>query len=69
VPVMLHFGDSDQSIPMSDVETVRQARPDVTTYVYKAGHGFSCDERQSYNAEASNLALERTLKFFRENIG
>jgi carboxymethylenebutenolidase len=69
VPVMLHFGDSDQSIPMSDVETVRQARPDVTTYVYKAGHGFSCDERQSYNADASNLALERTLKFFRENIG
>ncbi|HEX6843250.1 MAG TPA: dienelactone hydrolase family protein, partial [Stellaceae bacterium] len=50
VPVMLHFGDSDQSIPMSDVEKVKQARPDVTTYVYKAGHGFSCDERQSYNA-------------------
>jgi carboxymethylenebutenolidase len=69
VPVMLHFGDSDQSIPMSDVETVKRLRPDVTTYVYKAGHGFSCDERQSYNADASNLALERTLKFFRENIG
>jgi carboxymethylenebutenolidase len=69
VPVMLHFGDSDQSIPMSDVEKVKQARPDVTTYVYKAGHGFSCDERQSYNAEASKVALERTLKFFRENIG
>ena len=69
VPVLLHFGDSDQSIPMSDVEKVRQARPDVTTYVYKAGHGFSCDERQSYNAEASKLALERTLKFFAETIG
>ena len=68
-PVMLHFGDSDQSIPMSDVETVKQARPDVTTYVYKAGHGFSCDERGSYNAEVSKLALERTLKFFGENIG
>jgi carboxymethylenebutenolidase len=69
VPVMLHFGDSDQSIPMSDVEKVKQARPDVTTYVYKAGHGFSCDERGSYNAEASKLALERTLKFFAQNIG
>jgi carboxymethylenebutenolidase len=69
VPVMLHFGDSDQSIPMSDVDKVRQARPEVTTYVYKAGHGFSCDERGSYNAEASKLALERTLKFFAENIG
>jgi carboxymethylenebutenolidase len=69
VPVMLHFGDSDQSIPMSDVETVKRLRPDVTTYVYKAGHGFSCDERGSYNAEASKVALERTLKFFAENIG
>ena len=69
VPVMLHFGDSDQSIPMSDVETVKKLRPDVTTYVYKAGHGFSCDERGSYNAEASKLALERTLKFFAQNIG
>ncbi|HWG80829.1 MAG TPA: dienelactone hydrolase family protein [Stellaceae bacterium] len=69
VPVMLHFGDSDQSIPMSDVEKVKQLRPDITTYVYKAGHGFGCDERQSYNAEASKLALERTLKFFREHIG
>jgi carboxymethylenebutenolidase len=69
VPVMLHFGDSDQSIPMSDVEKVKQARPDVTTHVYKAGHGFSCDERGSYNAEASKLALERTLKFFAQNIG
>ena len=69
VPVMLHFGDSDQSIPMSDVEKVKQLRPDVTTYVYKAGHGFSCDERGSYNAEASKLALERTLKFFAEKVG
>lgn len=69
VPVMLHFGDQDQSIPMSDVEKVKAARPDVPVHVYKAGHGFSCDERGSYNAEASKTALERTLKFFREQIG
>ncbi|HWI29611.1 MAG TPA: dienelactone hydrolase family protein [Stellaceae bacterium] len=69
VPVMLHFGDQDQSIPMSDVEKVKAARPDVPLYVYKAGHGFSCDERGSYNAEASKTALERTLKFFKEHIG
>ena len=69
VPVMLHFGDSDQSIPMADVEKVKQARPDVTTYVYKAGHGFACDERGSYNAEATKTALERTLKFFADKMG
>jgi carboxymethylenebutenolidase len=69
VPVMLHFGDSDQSIPMSDVEKVRQARPDVTIYVYKAGHGFNCDERGSYDAAAAKTALDRTLKFFAERLG
>ena len=69
VPVMLHFGETDQSIPMSDVEKVKKARPDVTIYVYKAGHGFSCDERGSYDAASSKVALERTLKFFAENLG
>jgi carboxymethylenebutenolidase len=69
VPVMLHFGDSDQSIPMADVEKVQQARPDVTTYVYKAGHGFACDERGSYDAASTKTALERTLKFFADKMG
>lgn len=69
VPVILHFGEHDQSIPMSDVEKVKQARPDVPIYVYNAGHGFNCDERGSFNAEATKTALERTLKFFAEKIG
>ena len=33
---------------MTDVEIVKQKRPDVEIYVYPAGHGFSCDERGSY---------------------
>lgn len=68
-PVMLHFGDHDQSIPMSDVEKVKQARPDVPIHVYNAGHGFNCDERGSYDAASAKVALERTLKFFAEKIG
>jgi carboxymethylenebutenolidase len=69
VPVMLHFGDSDQSIPMSDVDKVRAAHPEITTYVYKAGHGFNCDERGSYDAASAKTALDRTLAFFKEHIG
>ncbi len=69
VPVILHFGEHDQSIPMRDVEKVKQARTDVPIYVYNAGHGFSCDERGSYNADASKVALDRTLKFFAEKLG
>jgi carboxymethylenebutenolidase len=69
VPVLLHFGDSDQSIPMADVEKVKKTRPEVTTYVYKAGHGFACDERGSYDAASTKTALERTLKFFADKMG
>ena len=69
VPTMLHFGDKDQSIPMTDVEKVKAARKDVTIYVYSAGHGFSCDERGSFDAAASKTALDRTLSFFKEYVG
>lgn len=68
-PVLLHFGETDQSIPMSDVEKVRKARPDLPIHVYKAGHGFSCDERASYHPESAKLALERSLKFLAEKVG
>ena len=63
VPIILHFGDKDASIPMSAVEDVKTKRPDIPVYVYPAGHGFNCDHRGSYDAEAANLALERTLEF------
>jgi carboxymethylenebutenolidase len=69
VPLLLHFGAQDQSIPLSDVEKVRAARPEVPIHVYDAGHGFNCDERGSYSAANAALALDRTLKFFAETIG
>jgi carboxymethylenebutenolidase len=64
-PVLYHFGEADQSIPMSDVEKIRAAaRPDSLIYTYPgAGHGFSCDLRASYNPEAAALARTRTLEF------
>jgi carboxymethylenebutenolidase len=67
-PVLLHFGETDQSIPLSDVEKVRQTRPEVPIRLYKAGHGFACDERGSFHAESAKLALDRTLKFFAETV-
>ena len=70
VPTLLHFGDQDQSIPMSDVELIKQKRPDCETYVYQgAGHGFSCDERGSYNEAAHKAAWERTVPWFAKNVG
>jgi carboxymethylenebutenolidase len=63
-PVMYHFGTEDPSIPMSDVEKIKAADPNGTFYEYAAGHGFSCDERASFNPEAAALARQRTLEFF-----
>ena len=67
-PVMLHFGEQDHAIPMSDVETVQKKHPEVPVYTYDAGHGFSCDERGSFHPESHALALSRTLPFLRENL-
>lgn len=67
-PVILHFGELDAHIPMSDVEKIRAAQPDVPVHVYDADHGFNCDHRASYNAVASAAARERTLAFFEEHL-
>ncbi|WP_137181443.1 dienelactone hydrolase family protein [Roseomonas sp. AR75] len=69
-PVELHFGTLDTSIPMKDVEAIREAQPNVTIFVYEGGqHGFGCDDRGSYNKELSEQAWGRTLDFFRKHLG
>jgi len=68
-PVQLHFGETDASIPLADVDAVRAARPEVDVFVYAgAGHGFGCDERGSYSAQDAALAQERTLAFFGRHL-
>jgi carboxymethylenebutenolidase len=69
VPTMLHFGEKDAGIPMTDVEAIKAKRPEVEVFVYPdALHGFHCDERPSYNKEASEAAWPRTLDFFAKNL-
>ncbi|MBL4740219.1 MAG: dienelactone hydrolase family protein [Sneathiella sp.] len=63
IPTLLHFGDQDTSIPMTDVDAIMNTRPETQTYLYQAEHGFNCDKRGSYNASAAKLALSRTLNF------
>lgn len=70
VPVILHFGREDQSIPMDGVEKViAKDWPNATVYVYEAGHGFNSDRREAYDAESAKLAKERTLELFAANAG
>jgi carboxymethylenebutenolidase len=67
-PVIMHFGELDAHIPLTDVEKVKAAQPDVQVYVYAADHGFNCDQRASHNAESAATAKERTLAFFAEQL-
>lgn len=69
--VQMHYGSEDAGIPMDNVQSVRaQREADCQIYVYEgAGHGFHCDERASFDPEASKVAWSRTLELFRNNIG
>ena len=68
-PVLAHFGEQDTLIPMDTVAAFKASQAQVQVEVYAADHGFNCDHRGSYNAEAADLALERTLGFFIQHLG
>jgi carboxymethylenebutenolidase len=62
VPTLLHFGEDDALIQIEDITQFRAYRPDVSAFTYPgAAHGFNCDERGSFQEEAAQKALERTL--------
>lgn len=68
-PVQMHFGEKDASIPLSDVEAIRAAHPEVEVFVYPgAQHGFGCDERSSFSAPDAAMAHQRTLSFFGQHL-
>ncbi|MBP7860835.1 dienelactone hydrolase family protein [bacterium] len=70
---LLHFGKEDQLIPESVREKVKdelQKYKNFTIYEYEnVGHGFNCDERESYNQEAAELAYKRSLEVLKSELG
>jgi carboxymethylenebutenolidase len=69
VPLMGHFGDKDQHIPVEGVKKLAAKYPQHQIFIYSADHGFNCDHRGSYNAAAAKQARERTLEFLRKHLG
>jgi carboxymethylenebutenolidase len=68
-PVMCHWGETDASIPLDKAKAFAAAHADQTHHFYAAGHGFNCDQRASFDAEAARLARRRTLEFLTRHLG
>ena len=73
-PIIGFFGEDDAGIPPAHVhkieEALKSAGKDGEFHIYKgAGHGFFCNDRGSYNEEASDDAWPRTLAFFGKHLG
>lgn len=67
-PIILHFGERDEHIPMDSVHAFINAHSELAVYTYDADHGFNCDQRDSFDPAAAELARERTLTFFRRHL-
>lgn len=64
-PTSFHFGDSDKSVPMSEIEAVQQAlarNPQAETYVYPGiDHGFTGTDAPAYDPEVTEQSFERAM--------
>ena len=67
-PIILHFGTLDASIPMAEVNAIRNAHPNVAVHVFEADHGFNCDQRSQYDPRAASVAAMLTERLFSENL-
>ena len=69
IPVMGNFGQDDANPSPDDVGQIEAKLKEAgVTYDFKtyagAGHGFNCDERDSYHEASAADALTRTLGWF-----
>jgi len=70
-PVMLHFGEEDGGIPMSDVAKIEAAADPALVQIFSypgAGHAFNREGNAAWRGEAARVARARTIAFLRENV-
>ncbi|MDO9218621.1 MAG: dienelactone hydrolase family protein [Lacisediminimonas sp.] len=69
VPVLMHFGLHDASIPDTDIAAMRSAHPTVEIHEYDAGHAFNRDDDAAHYQQASaDAAWQRTMTFFDQHL-
>jgi carboxymethylenebutenolidase len=67
--MMFHNGARDTHIPLSVVDQIKAAYPEGIYHLYPAEHGFNCTDRASFDAPSAQLALNRSIEFFRLHVG
>jgi len=67
-PTICHFGERDPMIPLEGVNKINPAFPDVSVYVYSAGHGFDNPDSGT-DPRVIALARARTLELIRGHVG
>ena len=73
VPVLLHFGKKDKSVPEADartlITTLQKGGAAVESYFYEAGHAFFNDTRpEAFVPADAQLAWERSLAFLHTHL-
>ncbi|UOQ77580.1 dienelactone hydrolase family protein [Hymenobacter sp. 5516J-16] len=72
-PHLFFWGGQDQHISSAHIAQVTEAleaagKPYINTVISYADHGFHCDERPSYHAQAAAEAWALTLAFFEQKL-
>jgi carboxymethylenebutenolidase len=72
-PLLLHWGGADKHIPPDEIRAIedalRTAGKSFVNVVYSgADHGFNCDARPSYNAEAAAESWALTQAFLKKHL-
>jgi carboxymethylenebutenolidase len=71
-PVMLHFGERDRGIPMSDVAKIKDSVDPALVQIFTypgSGHAFNRAGNTAWHEASAALARDRTLEFLREHVG
>ena len=69
-PISFHFGDMDTSIPMDEVEAIKESysnNPNAEIVVYEGqAHNFSTPGKPAYNSEIAKISREAVLNCFQK---
>lgn len=73
-PHLFFWGGQDKHIGQDVIDSVVNAmnkagKPFINTVISYADHGFNCDDRPAYNADASKEAWAMSMAFFRNKFG